>query len=115
MSKDANINAESLLVVSFVLVDEAYRTTKADCTKTDMTAYLSKFQYGEFDPETMHLTDPRCTGQDHNQTHYAITTGYGGCRTSFNVSNLYYAMSIVTMLRVGVVVLLVVVAAAVLC
>ncbi|XP_033628698.1 uncharacterized protein LOC117291209 [Asterias rubens] len=64
--------------------DEAYRTTKADCTKTDMTAYLSKFQYGEFDPETMHLTDPRCTGQDHNQTHYAITTGYGGCRTSFN-------------------------------
>ncbi len=64
--------------------DEGYRKTKADCTTTHMTAYLSKFQYGEFDPETMHLTDPKCTGQDHNATHYSITTGYGDCRSSFN-------------------------------
>ena len=62
------------------------RVAAPQCFSSSMTIYVSKTIVGEIDPYRLHLIDPSCRGEDHNETHYVIGTGYGMCGTTFQVS-----------------------------
>ena len=63
----------------------APRVALPECFSSSMTIYVVRKFVGDIDPSRMHLIDPSCRGEAHNETHYVIGTGYGMCGTTFQV------------------------------